>query len=224
MRMIKSLATLFLTGALALSFTACNYVGNAVELLQNQIMPTSYEGLQDEKPYSPPLPDGTLTDSRLTEAEKKLVGIWESEEGWVLAVREAALVDANEEDSFRIDAFIHMTTFKDVNGNPNYFVTRRMRNEIEDLGDKIIFTDIHSCPVEQDSNEYQDTFEILEYDVASNTIIYSSAAGNSPVMITIDLENEIFKNTMTFYPTDKDIETADWDWYYGGELSYCDPR
>lgn len=154
-----------------------------------------------------------LENSRLTEDEKTLTGVWESEEGWILGVRERALTDT----SFALDAIIyypeHDQWFK---------VTREDGSFVSEIESGLEFSDSHDCPSPDNPNMMVDTKEELIYDESSDSITFTSYySGKTACWMN---GSKVVKS-IVFHRTDKDITEAEegWDWYYDIEGGR-DPR
>lgn len=154
-----------------------------------------------------------LENSRLTEEEKTLTGVWESEEGWILGVRERALGDS----SFALDAIIYYPEYDQW-----FKITREDGSYVSDIENGLEFSDYHDCPASDDSGMMEETKEELIYDKTSDTITYTSYSGS---MIISWLSGTETVDSIIFHRTDKDITEAEagWDWYYDIEGNR-DPR
>ncbi|MFA9463065.1 MAG: hypothetical protein ACERKN_02125 [Velocimicrobium sp.] len=154
-----------------------------------------------------------LENSRLTDDEKILTGVWESDEGWILGVRERALGDT----SFALDAIIYCPEFDQW-----FKVTREDGSFVSETGSGLEFSDLHDCPVSKDSNSMQETKEELIYDEKSDIITYTCYAGSETISWA---SSTGYVTSIAFHRTDKDIIETDagWDWYYEIEKSR-DPR
>lgn len=154
-----------------------------------------------------------LENSRLTEDEKTLTGVWESEDGWILGVRERALADS----SFALDAIIYCPAYDEW-----FKVTREDGSCVSDIENGMEFSDCHDCPAPDDSGMMEETKEELIYDQTSDTITYTCYSGG---MIISWLSGTDTVDSIIFHRTDKDITEAEagWDWYYDIEGDR-DPR
>lgn len=170
--------------------------------------------------------DGTLQDSRLTEQEKTFVGIWESEDGYLLAVRERA-ISQGASDSFPLDAMI-FEPFYVIDGDPLYDgwspVTRREDGySIVEDGYGLLLLDAHECPTDATMTRYETQLYHMEYDPATDTVTYSYYVGGDICSHPIG-DGEESVEQIVLYKTDKDIEeSVPWDWYYNSHPA-DDPR
>ena len=96
---IVATCTLLILGiGVGIFFLVNKQDGNADEVKGE----SSIEGTLISEPVGAILPN-----SRLTENEKTLTGVWEAEGGWILAIRERALTD----NSFSMDAIAYCPTY-----------------------------------------------------------------------------------------------------------------
>lgn len=154
-----------------------------------------------------------LENSRLTEDEKTLTGVWKSEDGWILGIRERALADS----SFALDAVVYCPAYDEW-----FKITREDGSYVSDIENGLEFSDCHECPAPDDSGMMEETKEELIYNETSDTIIYKSYSGGAVISWLSGTETV---DSIIFHRTDKDITEAEegWDWYYDIEGSR-DPR
>ena len=154
-----------------------------------------------------------LENSRLTEDEKTLTGVWKSEDSWILGIRERALADS----SFALDAVVYCPAYDEW-----FKITREDGSYVSDIENGLEFSDCHECPAPDDSGMMEETKEELIYDETSDTIIYKSYSGGVVISWLSGTETV---DSIIFHRTDKDITEAEegWDWYYDIEGSR-DPR
>ena len=154
-----------------------------------------------------------LENSRLTEDEKTLTGVWKSEDGWILGIRERALADS----SFALDAVVYCPAYDEW-----FKITREDGSYVSDIENGLEFSDCHECPAPDDSGMMEETKEELIYNETSDTKKKKNYAGGAVISWLSGTETV---DSIIFHRTDKDITEAEegWDWYYDIEGSR-DPR
>lgn len=147
----------------------------------------------------------------LTEQEKAFVGVWEAEDGTLLAVRARGGYEA---EGFALDA-IYQAAFRLDDGSNGLDWGKITRDSegttIEQNGELIVISDKYMCPdinYPIEDNRFVETEERLEYDPTAHTITHISRHQ------TVDGDMLEMKNT--FHPTELDPtdKSIDWDWYY----------
>lgn len=222
--MKKRFLAVLLVGLMALSISACKssdvFETTIFEKLESDAENSGdadEETQRKETKSGATLPDGTLKDSRLTEQEKPFAGLWESEDGHILAIREAAITEDGAE-TFPLDAIAFFPYVKKAKEYENTWdlVTRGNENlSLTEIDGKIFLRDSQYCPASDDPNDTSthETTNQLEYDISTDTITYSMlVAGDAGYWEGA----EGMINHVVFQRTDKDIDEADWDWYYDG--------
>ena len=138
-----------------------------------------------------------LENSRLTEDEKTLTGVWKSEDGWILGIRERALADS----SFALDAVVYCPAYDEW-----FKITREDGSYVSDIENGLEFSDCHECPAPDDSGMMEETKEELIYNETSDTIIYKNYAGGAVISWLSGTETV---DSIIFHRTDKDITEAE---------------
>jgi len=140
----------------------------------------------------------------LTEQEQVFVGLWEAEDGSLLAIRPRGGFDARD---FALDAIYSMK----ADGFLWSKITRDVDTVLEEREDLLVISDTFDCPDANDPDGLKTvkTEERLEYDAVTDTITHFSIhqAYNSGEMGEI---KTVFHRTDR-EPTDKSV---DWEWYY----------
>lgn len=169
---------------------------------------SSIEGTLISEPVGAILPN-----SRLTENEKTLTGVWEAEGGWILAIRERALTD----NSFSMDAIAYCPTYDQW-----FKITREDGSYVSDIENGVEFSDNHECPAPDDESMMEETKEELIYDETNDTITYTSYCDGMVISWLFGTETI---DSIVFHRADKDISETEegWDWYYDIEGGR-DPR
>lgn len=227
--MKKKFITVLLVGAMILSLSACKKndaleeaIFEKLESIVNNSVgeengSENIETTSEETKSGLTMPDGTLKNSRLSESEKPFVGLWEAEDGHLLAIREAA-VKEDIPDEFPLDAIILFPYVNEKMGRNNSWwdiITRgNGRLCITDEGDKLVLQDTQECPSDAEYSSTHTTTEELVYDVATDTITYHMLVeGEAASWDGADG----YINQVVFQRTDRDIEEANWDGYYISE-------
>lgn len=215
----KRILGIILTGVMALSLCACGEKNEPAKESQQSVTEENNEMDKSDKNMSNPSADhtsssnvnddGTLKESRLTEEEKTIVGIWESDIGDIAAIRERK----NSGDDFHLDAIVNFAYDEELTEYQWAKITREDGSSFYEEDGDYILRDVHECPVDASENAvYVETVEQLAYNPDTDTLTYSSKFDGDDTAYCIE-----------FHRTDKSIETADWDWYYEIEPSR-DPR
>ena len=146
----------------------------------------------------------------LTEEEQTFVGVWEADEGSLLAVRARGGYEA---ENFALDAIYYIPNANHEWGK----ITRDIDTTLEKNKELLVISDKFECPDATDPEGIRTvpTEERLEYDSKTDTITHISIHQSSPENCSSDT-GEIFEYKTIFHrtdrgPTDKSI---DWDWYY----------
>ncbi|MFI3213660.1 MAG: hypothetical protein R3Y24_09995 [Eubacteriales bacterium] len=146
-----------------------------------------------------------LPDTKLSEEEQSLVGLWEAEDGCILAIRERGH-NANEDEFFELDVILYTTrigeALKEEYGDGMWMkITREDGSSFTMNEDSYVIADAHLCPTGDDPSSVDwATYEVT-YDIADDCL---KLTYDSPQLFDLG----------TFYRTDKDITEADWAYYY----------
>lgn len=188
------------TTVLIFSITGCQ--GNeqdveSEEVLQEDIVEDVVEEEVDNSNVA------ILADTVLTESQQNLTGIWEAEDGCLLAIRERNH-DADEDDYFEMDVLLYSTRIseelaEEYGGGMWMKITREDGSSFVDEEGVCQIVDEHMCP-DSEGN----------YDLATYEVTYD--AENDCLMLTYD--NPTLMDLGTFYRTDMEISEADWEYYY----------
>ncbi len=138
----------------------------------------------------------------LTEQEQTFVGVWEADDGSLIAIRARGGYDAK---NFALDA-IYDDTIGDSDGNRAWCkITRDTDITLEQEGELLVISDKFRCPDMNypDITKTVETEERLEYDASTDTLTHIS-------------RHQEFNQTKVFHRTDLDPtdKSIDWDWYY----------
>lgn len=145
----------------------------------------------------------------LTEQEKAFVGVWEAEDGSLIAIRARGSYEAK---SFALDGIYDAPFGPDGSKRDWCKITRDSEGTtIEQNGEFIVISDKYLCPdinYPIEANQFVETEERLEYDPTTHTITHISRHQ------TVD--GEMLEVVKTFHPTEIDPtdESIDWEWYY----------
>ncbi len=185
---MRKVLVVVLTSMLLLTITAC---GHKAQDDQGATANQETTGNQDTK-------DQTVEISNLTEEEKTLVGIWEAEDGWLLAIKERNLGKEEKADNFDFDCIVYDSKVGE------WFKVTREESSFNKEENNFIIQDVHMCPDPMDpegSSNVKTTYR-LEYNIDDDSIDYCYLIEEEEV------------EPHTFYRTDKSVDEADWDWYY----------
>lgn len=141
----------------------------------------------------------------LTEQEQSFVGVWEAEDGSLIAVRARGGYEAEE---FALDA-IYQDFFRTNDGSSGFDwwkITRDTDITLEQEGELLVISDKFPCPDmnhPDDSTRWVETEERLEYNAQTDTLTHIS-------------RHQDYNETKVFHRTDRDPtdKSIDWDWYY----------
>ena len=147
----------------------------------------------------------------LTEEQQKLVGIWESPEGCILAVRASRVPDW--ETGFPLDIiylYPYISTEAEEVDDLGWlkFTTEYEGCSIEVTDENIIVLNETFCPQHADPTQDVSCEYRLELDLATDELLLHYHKDE-----WIDGNQIMHEFNMT--RTDRDIEEANWDWYYG---------
>ncbi|MDK2808345.1 MAG: hypothetical protein PWP24_1080, partial [Clostridiales bacterium] len=146
----------------------------------------------------------------LTKQEQIFVGLWEAEDGSLLAIRPRGGFDARD---FALDAICKKNTVNNIEvREPTWEkITRDIYTVLEERGDLLVISDTFDCPDVNDPDglKYVQTEERLEYDTETDIIthfsIHQAYDGGG-----MEEFKTVFHRT-DGKPTDKSV---DWEWYY----------
>ncbi len=147
----------------------------------------------------------------LTEQEQIFVGLWEAEDGSLLAIRARGGFDAR---NFALDAICKLNTIYNTEVyEPSWGkITRDVDTVLEERGDLLVISDTFDCPDVNDPDGLKtvETEERLEYDAETDIITHISTHQDY-------YSGEMGEIKTVFHRTDREPtdKSVDWEWYYG---------
>ncbi len=142
-----------------------------------------------------------LPESKLSEEQKEITGMWEAENGSIISIRERGH-SADTDEYFELDILFFDTTISSEYGSGIWSkITRRDGSSFETDGNTYIVKDSQLTPVPGDEITFDEATYVITYDKATDTI---NLTYNSPY----------FRDYGMFKRSETEITEGDWDYYY----------
>lgn len=208
--MKKGISILILT-VLVLAFSACSKEDKS-EPADNALQPQAESVDRGEENLSQKssTEEGNIEVHTLTQEQQKLVGVWESPEGCIMAVRASRVPDW--ETGFPLDAiylYPYISAEAEELDNEGWlkFTTEYDGCSIEVTDEKVIVKNETMCPMSTDPTRDTWCEYRMELDLATDELLLHYHKDEQ-----IEGQQIMYEFSMT--RTERDIEEGNWDWYY----------